>query len=44
VRKWCVGIAVDAEGGKFCWSQKGPATPVIAESFGLTSIASHSIT
>lgn len=24
VRKWCVGIAVDAEGGKFYWSQKGP--------------------
>ena len=21
--KWCVGIAVDAEGGKFYWSQKG---------------------
>jgi DNA-binding beta-propeller fold protein YncE len=25
VRKWCVGIAVDAEGGKFYWTQKGPA-------------------
>jgi DNA-binding beta-propeller fold protein YncE len=24
VRKWCVGIAVDIEGGKFYWSQKGP--------------------
>ena len=24
-RKWCVGIAVDAEGGKFYWTQKGPA-------------------
>ena len=24
VRKWCVGIAVDAEGGKFYWTQKGP--------------------
>jgi DNA-binding beta-propeller fold protein YncE len=23
VRKWCVGIAVDAEGGKFYWTQKG---------------------
>ena len=23
--KWCVGIAVDAEGGKFYWTQKGPA-------------------
>jgi len=23
-RKWCVGIAVDAEGGKFYWTQKGP--------------------
>jgi len=23
-RKWCVGIAVDTEGGKFYWSQKGP--------------------
>src|SRR5579862_7438078 len=22
-RKWCVGIAVDAEGGKFYWTQKG---------------------
>ena len=21
--KWCVGIAVDAEGGKFYWTQKG---------------------
>jgi DNA-binding beta-propeller fold protein YncE len=25
VRKWCVGIAVDTEGGKFYWTQKGPA-------------------
>jgi DNA-binding beta-propeller fold protein YncE len=25
VRKWCVGIAVDIEGGKFYWTQKGPA-------------------
>jgi DNA-binding beta-propeller fold protein YncE len=24
VRKWCVGIAVDIEGGKFYWTQKGP--------------------
>jgi len=23
-KKWCVGIAVDAEGGKFYWTQKGP--------------------
>jgi len=23
VRKWCVGIAVDAKGGKFYWTQKG---------------------
>jgi DNA-binding beta-propeller fold protein YncE len=23
LRKWCVGIAVDAAGGKFYWSQKG---------------------
>jgi DNA-binding beta-propeller fold protein YncE len=23
-RKWCVGIAVDSEGGKFYWTQKGP--------------------
>jgi DNA-binding beta-propeller fold protein YncE len=22
--KWCVGIAVDPEGGKFYWTQKGP--------------------
>jgi len=22
-RKWCVGIAVDADGGKFYWTQKG---------------------
>jgi hypothetical protein len=26
-KKWCVGIAVDAEGGKFYWTQKGPDTP-----------------
>jgi DNA-binding beta-propeller fold protein YncE len=25
VRKWCVGIAVDIEGGKIYWTQKGPA-------------------
>jgi DNA-binding beta-propeller fold protein YncE len=25
VRKWCVGIAVDIEGGKLYWTQKGPA-------------------
>lgn len=24
-RKWCVGIAVDAHGGKIYWTQKGPA-------------------
>ena len=24
VKKWCVGIAVDIEGGKFYWTQKGP--------------------
>ena len=23
-KKWCVGIAVDAQGGKFYWTQKGP--------------------
>ncbi len=23
-RKWCVGVAVDADGGKFYWTQKGP--------------------
>jgi len=23
-RKWCVGIALDIEGGKFYWTQKGP--------------------
>jgi DNA-binding beta-propeller fold protein YncE len=23
-RKWCVGIAVDTQGGKFYWTQKGP--------------------
>ena len=23
-KKWCVGIAVDPEGGKFYWTQKGP--------------------
>jgi 3-hydroxyacyl-CoA dehydrogenase len=23
--KWCVGIAVDAQAGKFYWSQKGPS-------------------
>jgi DNA-binding beta-propeller fold protein YncE len=25
VRKWCVGIAVDIEGGKLYWTQKGPS-------------------
>ena len=24
LRKWCVGIAVDIEGGKMYWTQKGP--------------------
>ena len=24
-RQWCVGIAVDTQGGKFYWTQKGPA-------------------
>ena len=24
LRNWCVGIAVDAEGGKIYWTQKGP--------------------
>ena len=24
-RKWCVGIAVDTEGGKLYWTQKGPS-------------------
>jgi DNA-binding beta-propeller fold protein YncE len=24
LRKWCVGIALDVEGGKFYWTQKGP--------------------
>lgn len=23
-RKWCVGIALDVDGGKFYWTQKGP--------------------
>jgi hypothetical protein len=23
-RNWCVGIALDVEGGKICWTQKGP--------------------
>ncbi len=23
-KKWCVGIALDVEGGKFYWTQKGP--------------------
>ncbi|HWE09496.1 MAG TPA: hypothetical protein VG325_09075 [Solirubrobacteraceae bacterium] len=23
-RRWCVGIAVDSEGGQFYWTQKGP--------------------
>jgi hypothetical protein len=22
--KWCVGVAVDVDGGKICWTQKGP--------------------
>ena len=25
-RRWCVGIAVDADGGKFYWTQKGRTT------------------
>jgi hypothetical protein len=24
-RRWCVGIAVDPEGGQFYWTQKGPS-------------------
>jgi hypothetical protein len=24
IRKWCVGIALDVDGGKFYWTQKGP--------------------
>src|SRR5712692_7347439 len=24
VRKWCVGIAIDVDGGKLYWTQKGP--------------------
>jgi len=24
LRNWCIGIALDTEGGKFYWSQKGP--------------------
>src|SRR6201993_1276126 len=24
IKKWCVGIAVDVDGGKFYWTQKGP--------------------
>ena len=24
LRKWCVGIALDVEGRKICWTQKGP--------------------
>jgi hypothetical protein len=24
IRKWCVGIALDVEAGKFYWTQKGP--------------------
>jgi len=24
IRKWCVGIALDVEGGKLYWTQKGP--------------------
>jgi DNA-binding beta-propeller fold protein YncE len=25
IKKWCVGIALDVEGGKVYWTQKGPA-------------------
>src|ERR1700734_2319340 len=25
IKKWCVGIALDVEAGKLCWTQKGPA-------------------
>src|ERR1700748_730326 len=24
IKKWCVGIAIDVDGGKFYWTQKGP--------------------
>jgi hypothetical protein len=24
IRKWCVGIALDVDGGKLYWTQKGP--------------------
>jgi len=24
ILKWCVGIAIDVDGGKFYWTQKGP--------------------
>jgi Low-density lipoprotein receptor repeat class B len=36
--KWCVGIAVDTEGGKFYWTQRVVTTRVWVEFFGPTSI------
>ena len=36
-RKWCVGIAVDAKGGRFIGHRKAVTTPVKVESFGLAS-------
>ena len=35
--KWCVGIAVDPDGGKFYWTQKGPEKPAKDVSFAPTS-------
>jgi hypothetical protein len=35
--KWCVGIAVDAEGGKLYWIQKGSDNARSVEFFGRTS-------
>src|SRR5580658_4315491 len=36
-RKWCVGIAVDADGGKFYWTQKGGHDAGLSRIFGPTS-------
>jgi len=36
-RKWCVGIAVDVEGGKFYWTQKGSDNSCTGRIFGAST-------
>jgi hypothetical protein len=33
-RNWCVGIALDVDGGKLYWTQKGNDNAGLAASFG----------